>query len=121
MPPREVAAYMLDIRIAAERVVRLVGGMSETQYGADENVRLIVERSLEIIGEALRQAIARQPDLETKITDARRIIQFRNFLAHAYHLVDHSIVYKIAQVSVPVLLAEVVDMIEKEEQGRQVP
>jgi uncharacterized protein with HEPN domain len=119
MPPREVAAYLLDVWVAAERVVRIVGGLSEDQYGADENVRLVVERSLEIIGEALRQAIAREPALEMKITDARRIVQFRNFLAHAYHLVDHSIVWKIAQVNVPVLLAEVAAMMEQDKGERE--
>jgi uncharacterized protein with HEPN domain len=79
MPPRDVRMHLVNMREAIARIVRLTSGKKLEDYAADENLRLIVERSFEIIGEAIRQAIDIEPTLEAAITNARRIINFRNF------------------------------------------
>lgn len=114
MPPRDVRMYLYDISQAAERIVRLTEGKSLADYQADENLRLIVERSFEIIGEAMRQAIDAEPSLGGRITKVRRIIDFRNTLIHAYHMVDPAIVWDIVQGHLPRLLGEVKAMLEGE-------
>lgn len=42
-----------------------------------------------------------------RITKHRRIVDFRNVLAHGYDLIDHRIVWSTIDEEVPVLLAEV--------------
>ena len=43
-----------------------------------------MERQFEIIGDALNQALHLDPSLAARISDASRIIAFRNRLIHAY-------------------------------------
>jgi len=66
-----------------------------------------VERQAEIIGEALRQASDLEPSLADEIPELRRIIAFRNRLAHGYADVSAEIVWGIAGEDVPKLLAGV--------------
>ena len=62
---------------------------SSCRYG----LRTAVERQFEIVGEALTQARAVEPDLVDGIGNARAIIGFRNQLIHGYALVDDEIVW----------------------------
>src|SRR5436309_15338870 len=103
MPPRDVRMYLTDILESADRILRLTSGKTLEQYLADENLRLIVERSFEIIGEALRKAIDMDPALQQTIPYARRIIDFRNVLIHAYQGIDHTIVGDITESYLPTL------------------
>jgi uncharacterized protein with HEPN domain len=114
MPPRDVRMYLYDVAQGADRIARLTDGKSLTDYQADENLRLIVERSFEIIGEALRQAVEVQPSLDARITKLRRIIDFRNTLIHAYHMIDPAIVWDIVQGHLPLLRREVKALLEAE-------
>lgn len=99
--------YLHDVLGAAERIARLTDGLSLADYQADENLCLVVERSFEIIGEALRQAVDADPSLESRITGLRRIVDFRNTLIHAYHMIDSAIVWDIAKAHLPLLRREV--------------
>ena len=47
------------------------------------------------------------PGTAGRITKHRRIVYFRNVLAHGYDLIDHRIVWSTIDEEVPVLLAEV--------------
>ncbi|MFM9996557.1 MAG: DUF86 domain-containing protein [Phycisphaerales bacterium] len=107
MPRRDARMYLADIRVAADRIADRTRGRTFEQFAADEDLRLIVERSFEIIGEALRHAIVADPSLETAISESKRIIRFRNVLIHAYDLVDHTIVWDVIRVDLPTLRAEV--------------
>jgi len=70
-------------------------------------MRLAVERSFTIIGEALRQAAKLDPEIATRITDFRRICDFRNVLVHDYVTVYDEAVWRIIREHLPRLLAEV--------------
>ena len=59
-----------------------VSGMSLKQYSEDDKTRLAVERSFEIIGEALNRSYKIDPELIDAIPNYRQIISFRNILAH---------------------------------------
>lgn len=99
--------YMHDIVAAAEAIQRNIEGRTREEFFADDDLRAAVERRFEIIGEALRQAIDAQPVIEAQISEARRIVNFRNLLIHGYHLGDPKIVWDIARTKLPKLLEEV--------------
>ncbi len=107
MPPRDLRVYIYDILKAGEAIRRNIEGRTLDDFFADDDLRAKVERRFEIIGEALRQAISADPTIEVRITDARRIIDFRNLLIHGYHQIDPSVVWDVARTDLPVLLDEV--------------
>ena len=51
-------------------------------------LRAAVERQFEIIGEALARLRKLDPEVCSAVTDAGRIIAFRNILIHGYADVD---------------------------------
>jgi uncharacterized protein with HEPN domain len=79
----EAKKYLFDIQQAAIRLAEFTSGQTFETYVADAMLRAAVERQFEIIGEALAQL--RKLDHETcgAITDAGRIIAFRNILITA--------------------------------------
>lgn len=76
-------------------------------YLSDRRLRQVVERNLEIIGEALVRLRAADPDTAARITDLYRIIGLRNRLAHGYdEEIDDTLVWRAVQESLPILRAE---------------
>jgi uncharacterized protein with HEPN domain len=65
-----------------------------------------VERSFEIIGEALNRSFKIDPELVDGIPNYRQIISFRNILAHCYDTVEDRIVWGIIEESLPSLLSD---------------
>ena len=106
---REFAAFLWDIRQAAEDILALTVGKTEDDYLADRFIRLAVERSFEIIGEAITQSDRAFPG-RLPLTAASSIVAFRNRLAHGYHAVDDVLVWRIIEFSLPQLLTEVKDL-----------
>ncbi len=64
-----------------------------------------VERQLEIIGEATNRILKADP--EFKLTNARRIVDLRNRIIHAYDSVNNTIIWGIVTKQLPLLKAEV--------------
>ena len=73
------------------------------EYLADENLRLAVERRIEIIGEAAGCVSLAFREAHPQIP-WRKIIAQRNILAHQYGEVDDEILWRVATVSVPELI-----------------
>ncbi len=82
----------------------------------DETLRLAVERSFEIIGEALLRLERRDPAVIERITEPRQVIAFRNRLAHGYDVIDNAAVWAIINTTLPRLHAEVRALLAEEEQ-----
>lgn len=59
--PRDRRAYLFDMREAARLIERFTAGRAFDDYQADPMLRSAVERQLEIVGEALVQALRRFP------------------------------------------------------------
>ena len=75
------------------------------EYKNNLLVKKAVERELEIIGEAMNRLL--QANQEIEITDARKIISFRNRIIHAYDRVVDEVVWGVLTRHVPKLKSEV--------------
>lgn len=106
MPP-DPRTLLEDIRQAAARVQQFTAGANAEGYAKNELLRSAVERPFEIAAEALNRLLKLSPEMARRITDYRRIIDFRNLLSHGYDLVDHAIVWGVVEANVPVLRREV--------------
>ena len=85
---------------------------------SDGTLRSAVERQFEILGEALSRLMKCDCATATRITDHRAIIAFRNRLVHAYDNIDHQVVWDAIQFSVPVLLGDVLRLIDEGAEDR---
>jgi uncharacterized protein with HEPN domain len=73
-------------------------------------LQLAIEREFEIIGEALyRIARIEEKTLAEKIPEYRKIIDFRNIIAHGYDIIDEAALWDFAVNRVPELLDKVED------------
>ncbi len=81
--------------------------MTLEDYTRDKVLRLAVERSFEIIGEAMRRIRDEAPDVASRIAQATRIIGFRNVLIHGYDIIKNDDVWDTIHSDLPKLLAEV--------------
>lgn len=91
----------------AETSIRFVGGRSQEAYLNDEGLRLIIERTIEVIGEALNAARRLDPTLEQKIPDLRVAVGVRNRIVHGYDEIDLVILYETVTVSLPKLIEQI--------------
>ena len=94
-------------RQACDLIIRFTSGKTFSDYKNDPLLRSGVERQLEIIGEALNQAIQHDPEVSRLISNSSRIISFRNKLIHGYATVADEVVWGILETSLPVLNREV--------------
>jgi uncharacterized protein with HEPN domain/predicted nucleotidyltransferase len=113
-----VRKLLHDMSVGCADIEQFAAGKSFADYAADKLLRLAVERELEIIGEALNQLLKLEPALETAITAARRIVDLRNLLIHAYATIDNEMIWKIVQENAPVLRAEVDKLLQAPEPPR---
>jgi uncharacterized protein with HEPN domain len=104
---RESAKWLEDVLIAGNDVESFLKDRSVEDYAEDRLLQAAVERKLFIIGEAVTQLCSLFPDVAEKLPGTRDIVAFRNRLAHAYFVLDHSRVYDIAKTDLASLLPEV--------------
>ena len=104
--PRSALAYLSDIAGACEAIGRFLAGVDYAAYHDAELTRSGVERQLILIGEAVNALLRLEPSLADRISHARRIVDFRNQLAHDYAAMNHAVIWTVAVDEVPVLRAE---------------
>lgn len=98
--------YLADILKAAEEVESFVGPKKNfKRFQRSAMLRAAVERKLEIIGEAMNQAL--KLDERLPITNARKIVDTRNKLIHGYDEVDMTLVWEIVVKHLPILIEEI--------------
>ena len=113
MTRRDVRTYLHDIKRACDLVAEFVRGKTEDEYLRCDLLKSAVERQLQIAGEALSQALATEPSLEQRITDARIIVAFRHRLVHGYDQLVDAAVWEIACVHSPKLGAEAMALLSE--------
>ena len=103
-PDERDAGYLLDMLRHAQGAAQAVLGRTFEEYVADENLRLAVERRIEIIGEAAGHVSPAFQEMHPEVP-WRKIIAQRNVLAHEYGEIEDEILWQVATVSVPALIA----------------
>jgi uncharacterized protein with HEPN domain len=111
--PRDQRAYLADIIDACEAIATAVRGFDFAAYSASRLVRSSVEREFIIIGEAITAISRTVPRTFEAITNARRIVDFRNQLTHEYPTVDDALVWAIVGKDIPLLRRECATLLEE--------
>jgi uncharacterized protein with HEPN domain len=110
MPP-EVMKLLRDMQEAADDIATFATGRSFEDFEQDKQLRRAIERSFEIIGEALSQLRKIDAATAQKISDWQAIIGFRNVLIHGYGQVDHAKTWDIVQSELPILRDELDELL----------
>ena len=97
-------------------VSQFIEGKSFEEYERDIMLRSAVERQFIIIGESVNLLSKADPEAMSRITDYRRIIDFRNRLAHVFYDTDNGVVWNIVTNHLPILRAEVTELIREYEE-----
>ena len=102
---------LFDVREAAESILQHTGGKGLAEYSSNRLLRRGVEREFEIIGEALKRLSRLDAATSARISELRRIVDFRNRVIHGYDTVDDMVVLGVAQEHLPLLLQEISDLL----------
>lgn len=106
--PHSVRKLLLDLQISCDEILEFTKGKTFEDFIGDRVLQLATEREFEIIGEALaRLERLDSEELEKKIPEFRKIIGFRNILAHGYDIVDEASLWDFVVYRVPELLEKV--------------
>lgn len=106
--PHSVRKLLLDITICCDEISAFTEGLTFAEFRENRVLQLAIEREFEIIVEALRRLEKIDPDnLGHQIPEYRKIIGFRNILAHGYDITDEAIIWDFVKNKVPVLIAQV--------------
>lgn len=102
----EIKKYLDDIFKAIQLIEGYVGEEKKFEnFLSNKMMQQAIERNLEIIGEAAKNILQLQNDIE--ITAGRKIVNIRNLLIHAYDNVDSTRIWEIIIIHLPVLKSEV--------------
>ena len=102
--------YLYDIKEAIESIEEYLGNRRDfSDYQRDKLLRRGIERELEIIGEATNRVLKMNPEI--KISEARRIVDLRNWIIHGYDKVDDVIIWGIISRDVPKLKKQVEELL----------
>jgi len=102
-PSERDAGYLFDMLEHARGIARVLEGRTMEDYLSDEDLRLTVERRIEIIGEAARRVSEEFRRAHPEVP-WRKIVAQRNVLAHEYGEIQDDILWRVATVSVPNLV-----------------
>jgi uncharacterized protein with HEPN domain len=111
----DTVALLENIRDAALFIADDTAGMTFAAFDRDRRARQLVERNFEIIGEAVNSLRRHEPAVVARIIAHDEIIAFGNVLIHAYDVIDYLTVWRIVQESLPVLRAEVEQVLRQAE------
>ena len=96
--------YLWDMLDSARTISNFLSGVSFNQYMQNRQLQLAVERALEIIGEAARR-VSKSFQEEHSDIPWQNIIAQRNVLAHEYGEIKQELIWKVATVRIPELIA----------------
>jgi uncharacterized protein with HEPN domain len=110
---RKIKTYLFDILTCIEEVEHFFEGEEVTLESLlrDKKTIRAVERELEIIGEATKKALKLDPLIP--ISDTRKIISARNFIAHEYGAITYDTIVKVIKENFPILKIEVKKLLEE--------
>lgn len=101
-PEQSDLKYIWDMFDAADTVIELTSNRTLIDYESTKWLRLAVERSMEIVGEAARHVSDEFKTAHPHIL-WRAIIATRHVFAHEYGDLKHDKVWRIATTHIPTL------------------
>jgi len=102
----EVQKYLFDIKDSIDSIYEYLGDNRDFfEFQRNRLLKRGIERGLEIIGEATNRILKIDPNIE--ISDARRIVNLRNWVIHGYDKVDDVIIWGIISRDVPKLREQI--------------
>ena len=109
---REIRKYLFDISESIDSIMEFLGDERDFNiYKSNKLLRRGIERELEIIGEATNRILNIDPAIE--ISNARRIVDLRNWVIHGYDKVDDIIIWGIIIKDLPKLKGQIEELIQK--------
>ena len=111
----QVLKYLYDVLGAVEEINSYFEGKSKhfEAFNKDLMLRRAVERNVEIMGEAMNRVLKAQPDIH--ITNARKIVDTRNYIIHAYDSLSSDILWSIVINHLPLLRKELKEILGEAE------
>jgi uncharacterized protein with HEPN domain len=108
--PRDTRQVLLDIHLAAERVLRYTRGYSYEQFGEDEKTLDGVVHNLELISAAAEELPAEQRERSAQ-AGWTRLAELRDLAMEQPFDLDTGLVWELAQELVPGLLEQVRELL----------
>src|SRR5437868_6840249 len=107
----EEKKYLADILLAIDNInVHLQGKRDYTVFESSVTIRSAVKYEFSVIGEAVYELMKLKPAFN--LTDAARIIGFRNKMIHEYDVIDNAQIWNIVVNYLPKLELEVKQLLE---------
>ncbi|MEM9888210.1 MAG: HepT-like ribonuclease domain-containing protein [Bacteroidota bacterium] len=104
-----IKQYLFDIENSIEDVeIFMATIQSFEEYEKDKLIKRAVEREIEIIGEAMNRILKIDPEIS--IPEARKIVNTRNKIIHAYDEIDDVVIYVVATKHLASLKKHIADM-----------
>ena len=98
---------LFDIQQSALDIEQFIHGIEYSEFEKSNLLQAAVERKFGIIGEALNRIKRFDSEFIEKISDYRRIIGFRNIIAHGYDIIECEVIWAAAKKHLPILKQEV--------------
>lgn len=120
MPPEKSdLKYVWDMLDSARTVVEITAERSLADYEKDKVLRLAVERSIEIIGEAARRV---SPAFRQRHADVAWNAKFatRHVIAHEYGDIQHDKIRRIVTIHAPVLIQRLAPIVDANPPGEAI-
>ena len=107
----EILKYLHDIKTSIDSIDEYLGEDKDFNiYLSNKLLRRGIERELEIIGEAANKILKIDPTIQ--ISNARKIIDLRNWVIHSYDKVDNVVIWSIISRHLPVLKSQVEELLK---------
>jgi len=108
----EILKYLHDIKTAILSIDEYIGDKKDfSVYTQNKQLRRAVEREIEIIGEAVNNVL--KINAEINISNARRIVDARNYISHGYDKIDDTVVWGIICRHLPALKKQVDELLQQ--------
>ena len=95
--PRDFRALLQDMLSNSRECQGYAADKTYLAFSNEPRLRRSIERTLQIVGEALTQAVATDPGLLLSTSSAQKIIGLRHHLVHAYHDISEPILWAVVQ------------------------
>lgn len=109
----ETLGLLVDIRDAARFIAEDTAGSTFDEFLTDQRKRQAVLYSFLIIGEAVNRLRRHDQEIADRISAVQKIVGLRNTLIHGYQSVNYATVWRTIQESLPVLQAEVEQLLRE--------